>query len=86
MTAPAVVFMTVSLVLSLWFVQGVITNVWNWNWLVVRVYIPLAMWLAVIYTTVLRFVSYLDLRIRREGWEVELKVQAAAEELRERFA
>ena len=44
------------------------------------------MWLAVIYTTVLRFVSYLDLRIRREGWEVELKVQAAAEELRERFA
>ena len=86
MTAPAVIFMTVSLVLSLWFVQGVITNVWNWNWLVVRVYIPLAMWLAVIYTTVLRFVSYLDLRIRREGWEVELKVQAAAEELRERFA
>lgn len=33
-------------------------------------------WLVVGYLAVVRFLSYLDLRIRREGWEVELKLRA----------
>jgi hypothetical protein len=37
-------------------------------------------------TSVLTFINYLDLRIRREGWEVELNVRAAAQELQERIA
>jgi len=32
------------------------------------------------YFSVVRFLSYLDLRIRREGWEVELIVHAAAKQ------
>ncbi len=31
--------------------------------------IPAAMWIVAGYYAVVRFLSYLDLRIRREGWE-----------------
>ncbi|MFH1924423.1 MAG: hypothetical protein ABIP48_31610 [Planctomycetota bacterium] len=39
-------------------------------------YYPLAIWVVVAYFAVVRFLSYLDLRIRREGWEVELRIRA----------
>ncbi len=38
--------------------------------------LPLAIWLASIYATVFRFLTYLDSRIRLEGWEVELQLKA----------
>ena len=37
---------------------------------------PAALWMAVAYFTVVRFLGYLDLRIRCEGWEVELLMRA----------
>ena len=37
---------------------------------------PAALWIVVAYFTVVRFLGYLDLRIRREGWEVELLMRA----------
>ncbi len=40
------------------------------------IFYPLALWLTVSYFTVVRFLGYLDLRIRREGWEVELMMRA----------
>jgi hypothetical protein len=46
---------------------------------------PAAMWLAALFLTVFRFLSYLDLRIRQEGWEVELKVRAEAARLTARM-
>jgi len=42
---------------------------------------PLAAWLVVGFFAVVRFLAYLDLRIRREGWEVELTMRAEAERL-----
>lgn len=39
-------------------------------------YYHLLLWTIVGFTTVLRFLSYLNLRIRREGWDVELQVRA----------
>ncbi len=42
------------------------------------VYLPLATWLVVGYFAVVRFLSYLDVRIRGEGWEVELQMRAEA--------
>jgi hypothetical protein len=39
-------------------------------------YYPLALWTTVGFYAVLRFLGYLDLRIRREGWEVELMMRA----------
>lgn len=35
-----------------------------------------SLWLVLAYLTVVRYLSYLDLRIRREGWEVELQLMA----------
>jgi hypothetical protein len=35
-----------------------------------------ALWCVAAYFTVVRFLGYLDLRIRREGWEVELLMRA----------
>jgi hypothetical protein len=47
-----------------------------------RVIYPLALWLVVGWMAVVRFLAYLDLRIRREGWEVELLMRAEAARLR----
>ena len=80
-TSAATIALTISLVLSFWFLIGMISNDWHWGPLFVQAILPLAFWLAAIYTTVVKFMNYLDLRIRREGWEVELKVRAAAQEL-----
>jgi hypothetical protein len=43
--------------------------------------VQLAVWSVLGYFTVVRYLSYLDLRIRREGWEVELKMRAEAARL-----
>ncbi len=40
-------------------------------------------WVGVAYFTVVRFLTYIDQRIRLEGWEVELRVRAAGEALAE---
>ena len=40
--------------------------------------VPAGAWLVVGFFAVVRFLAYLDLRIRREGWEVELKMRAEA--------
>jgi hypothetical protein len=39
------------------------------------------LWLVVVYFAVARFLSYLDQRIRNEGWEVELFLRAERERL-----
>jgi hypothetical protein len=80
-TVPVVVAMVVSLSLTFWFLQGVLSNSWNWTSMTTRVLVPVSLWCVVIYSAVLRFLCYLDLRCRREGWETELKVRAAAVEL-----
>lgn len=44
-------------------------------------YLPVVIWIGAGYFTVVRFLSYLDLRIRNEGWEIELKMRAEAARL-----
>jgi hypothetical protein len=66
------------------FVSGVVLNDWSQSWWMVEFLLPLSMWLVVTYLTVFRFLSYLDLRIRQEGWEVELRLRAEAARLRRR--
>lgn len=67
-------------------VSGYILNDWHWNHFMVVVAIPTAMWLVATYIAVVRFLSYLDLRIRNEGWEVELRLRAEAGRLAGRIA
>jgi hypothetical protein len=80
-TAAASAALATSLLLTGWFITGTITNHWQWGSLIVQWMLPVALWLTAVYAAVVKFICYLDLRIRREGWEVELKVRAAAQEL-----
>jgi len=50
----------------------------NLDWFKLEVVYPLCLWLVVAFWAVVRFLSYLDLRIRHEGWEVELLMRAEA--------
>ncbi|MGI9456324.1 MAG: hypothetical protein ACR2NU_07160 [Aeoliella sp.] len=55
---------------------------WETTEFVRHLYIyPITLWLVVGWMAVVRFLSYLDLRIRREGWEVELLMRAEAHRL-----
>lgn len=63
------------------FLSGVFLNQWEPGVLMITHLIPLCMWIVAGYFTVVRFLSYLDLRIRQEGWEVELRLRAEASRL-----
>jgi len=71
--------------------QGVLTSDWpfhyslddsafapNLDWFKLQFVYPTCLWLVVVFLAVVRFLSYLDLRIRHEGWEVELLMRAEA--------
>lgn len=47
----------------------------------VLVLYPACLWVVMGFFAVVRFLAYLDLRIRREGWEVELKMRSEAARL-----
>jgi hypothetical protein len=51
-----------------------------------EIWLPVALWIVVSYFNVVRFLSYLDLRIRGEGWEIELRMRAEANRLRNQLA
>jgi hypothetical protein len=51
------------------------------DWFQVQILYPLCLWSVAAYFSVVRFLSYLDLRIRHEGWEVELLMRAEAARL-----
>jgi hypothetical protein len=55
---------------------GLLLSQWKWEGLTYTLHYPLALWIMAGYFTVVRFLGYLDLRIRYEGWEVELKMRA----------
>lgn len=64
------------------FVCRIFLNITDWTHpLVLRVIYPLCLWIVAAYFTVLRFLSYLDIRIRHEGWEVELRLRAESARL-----
>ena len=39
------------------------------------IYLPLSMWIVAGLLAIVRFLSYIDIRIRQEGWEVELRMR-----------
>lgn len=68
---------------TVWFLSGMVLMDWTWGPIMVYLVLPFALWMAVGFLGVVRFLSYIDLRIRCEGWEVELLLRAAAEQLPE---
>ena len=78
------------MLVMIWVVYGGLATVfgfWGNNWfpsgLMMTVIWPICMWLTNAYLTVARFLSYLDIRIRQEGWEVELLIRAEAQKIEE---
>lgn len=61
-----------------WALVGGLTNDFNVSPGIVHIVFPVALWIVVGYLMVVRFLCYLDLRIRQEGWEVELRLRAEA--------
>ncbi|MFO0943628.1 MAG: hypothetical protein U0930_23070 [Pirellulales bacterium] len=57
---------------------------WTWNWFFFVVISPLSLWLVGIFLGVYRYLSYIDCRIRLEGWEIELRMRAEAERMENR--
>jgi hypothetical protein len=61
-------------------VRAILVGAWRPD-LILMIDFPIAAWTVVSFFTVVRFLSYLDLRIRNEGWEVELTMRAEAARL-----
>jgi hypothetical protein len=69
------------ILLSMWPVRVDLVEedvTWQLSWFDVQVVYPACLWLVVAFMSVVRFLNYLDLRIRHEGWEVELLMRAEA--------
>ncbi len=75
------ILLTVALLGVLLFIKGVGTGSWAWNAWFDHLLFPLCMWLVGLFMAVFRFLSYLDSRIRLEGWEIELRLRAEATRL-----
>jgi hypothetical protein len=58
------------------FLVGVLVGYWNWGWWMDVLFFPLVLWLMALWGTVIGFLLYLNTRIRLEGWEVYLKLNA----------
>jgi hypothetical protein len=71
---------------GLLFMKGVYFNDWSHSRWMGYFYFPLSLWIVAGYLTVVRFLSYLDLRIRQEGWEVELLLRAEALRMNQKMA
>lgn len=67
--------------LASWHVRGFFSHEFEFDRTMFTLHLPLALWTVAAFFNVVRFLSYLDLRIRREGWEVELMLRAEAERL-----
>ena len=72
-----------SITMSMLFLIGVLAGSWSWGiWMDLILY-PMAIWLVAIWGTVIRFLLYMNSRIRTEGWEIELRLKAEAQRLEE---
>lgn len=61
---------------SMYMFRSMLVGDWAWDDVLGTFYFPLAVWIVASYFAVARFLFYLDFRIRREGWEVELLLRA----------
>jgi len=62
---------------------GLLIHRWLPEGLTLTLLWPATLWTVAAWATVLRFVNYLDVRIRQAGWEVELAFRAEAKRLAE---
>lgn len=63
------------------FTVGVLVGLWRWGWWMDMLIFPAVLWMMAMWATVIRFLLYLNTRIRSEGWEVELKLKAESQRI-----
>lgn len=68
------------------FVSGVVFGKWESGLLMDAIIYPVCLWSVASWMTVLRFLFYMNSRIRSEGWEIELRFKAEAERWKESIA
>ena len=78
--------LTIALWLGLGFAIGIFAGSWSASQRQYTILLPIAAWTVASFFAVVRFLSYLDLRIRREGWEVELHLRAERARLTRQLA
>lgn len=74
-------YLFVAIFATLWYVLGQFMDNYVMNFWTIAILVPLANWITIMYLSVIRFLCYLDLRIRREGWEVDLILRTEAERI-----
>jgi hypothetical protein len=63
------------------FLSGTLFGRWEIGWWDDWILTPINLWGLALFATVFRFLSYLDTRIRIEGWELRLRMQAEAQRM-----
>lgn len=79
------IVLTVTIAHALLYVIGFLVGDWHWTEWKTHFILPITIGMVVVFTTVVRFLNYLDTRIRQEGWEVELRMRAESAKLTGRF-
>ncbi|MCA9173169.1 MAG: hypothetical protein KDB14_01580 [Planctomycetales bacterium] len=74
--------LTIALFYTFVFLQGIMLNRWRIGPTLLLYGLPASLWASAMLLTVFRFLCYLDLRIRQEGWAVELGMRAEAARLK----
>lgn len=70
-----------SILLGIMFGIGVLTGIWTWGLWMDLFLFPMTIWVTSTWGTVIRFLLYMNSRIRTEGWEIELRLKAEAHRL-----
>lgn len=79
------IVMAFALYLALWTILSKLAGHWLSDKVAYLFLWPIALWSVIGFFAVVRFLAYLDLRIRHEGWEVELLMRAEAARLGRQF-
>lgn len=53
----------------------------GYDWTLASYYWIISLWLTAGFVAIFRFLSYIDIRIRQEGWALELKMKAEGQKL-----
>ncbi len=63
---------------TLMMIYSALDITWSTGFVELAVIWPMSLWLTAAFFAIVRFLTYIDLRIRQEGWEVELRIRAEA--------
>ena len=79
-TIVAIAFVLITC-LAILYASGVVFGLGSWGIWMDLILFPVTLWIMAAWGAIIRFLLYLNTRIRTEGWEVELKLKAEQQRL-----